>query len=129
LILGCVVILKGWKDIFPIFRAKVRKYGDRLLETIESTIREYNKGDRNSSGSNESTDSIKMRRDARKALNGNMEEDDEFTRSTGRSKKRTATRQNKGSEVHNSMEPVSCNQFLDDDLDFKDSYHNLEADA
>jgi hypothetical protein len=50
---------------------------------------------------------------ARLALNGNMEEDDEFTRSTGRSKKRTATRQNKGSEVHNSMEPVSCNQFLD----------------
>ena len=84
-----------------------------MLETIESTIREYNKGDRYSTGSNESTDSIKRRRDARKALNGNMEEDDEFTRSTGRSKKRIATRQNKGSEVHNSMEPVSCNQFLD----------------
>lgn len=100
-----------------------------MLETIESTIREYNKGDRNSSGSNESSDSIKRRRDASKALNGNMEEEDEFTKSTGRSKKRTVTRQNKGSEVHNSMEPVSCNQFLDDDLDFKDSYHDLEADA
>ncbi|KAI5593411.1 hypothetical protein BDE02_03G013400 [Populus trichocarpa] len=117
------------QEINGIGKAKVSKYGDRLLETIESTIREYNKGDRNSSGSNESTDSIKRRKDARKALNGNMEEEDEFTKSTGRSKKRTATRQNKGSEVHNSMEPVSCNQFLDDDLDFKDSYHDLEADA
>ena len=58
-----------------------------------------------------------------------MEEEDEFTKSTGRSKKRTATRQKKGSEVHNFMEPVSCNQFLDDDLDFKDSYHDLEGDA
>ncbi|KAG6781973.1 hypothetical protein POTOM_011359 [Populus tomentosa] len=116
-------------EINGIGKAKVSKYGDRLLETIESTIREYNKGDRNSSGSNESTDSIKRRRDASKALNGNMEEEDEFTKSTGRSKKRTATRQKKGSEVHNFMEPVSCNQFLDDDLDFKDSYHDLEADA
>lgn len=116
-------------EINGIGKAKVSKYGDRVLETIESTIREYNKGDRNSSGSNESSDSIKRRRDASKALNGNMEEEDEFTKSTGRSKKRTATRQNKGSEVHNSMEPVSCNQFLDDDLDFKDSYHDLEADA
>ena len=25
-----------------VFRAKVNKYGDRLLETIESTINEYN---------------------------------------------------------------------------------------
>ncbi|KAG6780234.1 hypothetical protein POTOM_013088 [Populus tomentosa] len=116
-------------EINGIGKAKVSKYGDRLLETIESTIREYNKGDRNRSGSNESTDSIKRRRDAIKALNGNMEEEDEFTKSTGRSKKRTATRQKKGSEVHNFMEPVSCNQFLDDDLDFKDSYHDLEADA
>nr|XP_034910718.1 ATP-dependent DNA helicase Q-like 4A [Populus alba] len=104
-------------EINGIGKAKVSKYGDRLLETIESTIREYNKGDRNSSGSNESTDSIKRRRDASKALNGNMEEEDEFTKSTGRSKKRTATRQKKGSKVHNFIEPVSCNQFLDDDLE------------
>ncbi|KAJ6416185.1 hypothetical protein OIU84_004895 [Salix udensis] len=108
-------------EINGIGKAKVSKYGDRLLETIESTIREHSKADRNSSGSNESSDSAKRRRDASKAPNGNLEEDDEFTKSTGRSKKRTATRQNKVSGAHNSMEPVSCNRFLDDDLDLNDS--------
>ncbi|KAG5248487.1 DNA helicase family protein [Salix suchowensis] len=116
-------------EINGIGKAKVSKYGDRLLETIESTIREHSKADRNSSGSNESSDSAKRRRDASKAPNGNLEEDDEFTKSTGRSKKRTATRQNKVSGAHNSMEPVSCNRFLDDDLDFNDSYHDPEANA
>ncbi|KAB5563726.1 hypothetical protein DKX38_003780 [Salix brachista] len=108
-------------EINGIGKAKVSKYGDRLLETIESTIREHSKADRNSSGSNESSDSVKRRRDASKAPNGNLEEDDEFTKSTGRSKKRTATRQNKVSGAHNSMEPVSCNRILDDDLDLNDS--------
>ncbi|KAB5563723.1 hypothetical protein DKX38_003777 [Salix brachista] len=116
-------------EINGIGKAKVSKYGDRLLETIESTIREHSKADRNSSGSNESSDSVKRRRDASKAPNGNLEEDDEFTKSTGRSKKRTATRQNKVSGAHNSMEPVSCNRILDDDLDFNDSYHDTEANA
>ncbi|KAF9685004.1 hypothetical protein SADUNF_Sadunf03G0009200 [Salix dunnii] len=116
-------------EINGIGKAKVSKYGDRLLETIESTIREYNKAERNSSSSNESSDSIKRRRDASMAPNGSMEEDDEFTKSTGRSKKRTATRQNKVSGAHNSMEPVSCNRFLVDDLDINDSYHDPEANA
>ncbi|KAJ6327799.1 hypothetical protein OIU78_014621 [Salix suchowensis] len=116
-------------EINGIGKAKVSKYGDRLLETIESTIREHSKADSNSSGSNESSDSAKRRRDASKAPNGNLEEDDEFTKSTGRSKKRTATRQNKVAGAHNSMEPVSCNRFLDDDLDFNDSYHDSEANA
>ena len=45
-------------------RAKVSKYGDRLLETIETTIREYRGTDnRNSSSSNDSMDSMKRRRE------------------------------------------------------------------
>ena len=41
------------------FRAKISKYGHRVLETIESTIKEYYKTDKNSRGSNDSTDTIK----------------------------------------------------------------------
>ncbi|CAK7357053.1 unnamed protein product [Dovyalis caffra] len=115
-------------EINGIGKAKVSKYGDRLLETIESTIREHHKAERNSSSSNESTDSTK-RRNASKSPNGNMEEDDEFTKSTGRSKKRAAMRQSKGSEVPNSVEPDYCNQFLDDELDFVHSYHDIETNG
>lgn len=64
------------------------KYGDRLLETIEATIKEYYKTDnKNSSSSNESTDSWKRRRDENRGPNSPLEED-EFMKSTGRSKKR-----------------------------------------
>lgn len=110
------------------FRAKVSKYGDRLLETIESTIREYSKTDKNSS-SNDSTDSTKRRRDANKALNGNVGEDDDFTKSTGRSKKRASLGPNKDAKVYNSREMDCYNQCLDDDLDFDDSCHDLETNG
>lgn len=107
-------------------RAKVSKYGDRLLETIESTIREHHNTDKNSSGSNDSTDSIKRRRDATRAAKLNVEEEDDFTKSTGRSKKRAAKLQNKDTEVYNARE-TDQNQCLDDDLDFEDSCYDHET--
>ncbi|KAF2319851.1 hypothetical protein GH714_019616 [Hevea brasiliensis] len=115
-------------EINGIGKAKVSKYGDRLLQTIESTIREYYKTDRNSSGSNDSTDSIKRRRDATRAPNGNVEEEDDFTKSTGRSKKRAAKLHNADTEVYNCRE-TDHNQCLDDDLDFEDSYHDQETNG
>ncbi|KAI7992479.1 ATP-dependent DNA helicase Q-like 4A [Camellia lanceoleosa] len=55
----------------------IGKYGDRLLEAIEATFKEYNKTQKNCSGSNDSLDSTKTRRD-----------DDDSMGSIGPSKKR-----------------------------------------
>ena len=73
-----------------------------MLETIESTIKEYYKTDKNSSSSNDGNDSVKRRRDSSGAPNGNVEEDDDFIKSTGRSKKRVSKLQNKYTEFQNS---------------------------
>lgn len=78
-----------------LFREKVSKYGDRVLETVESTIRNTYK---RSSGSNDSTDTINRRRESAKFLDANPEEDDDFTESTDRSKGRATERHNKGVE-------------------------------
>ena len=108
-------------------RAKLSKYGDRLLETIESTIKEFYKTDKNSSSSNDSNDSVK-RRDSSGASNGYAEEDDGFTKSTGQSKKMVSKLQNKHTEFHNSGEKDN-NQCLDDDLDFEDGCYDLETNG
>lgn len=42
-------------------------------------------------------------------------EDDDFTKSTGRSKKRVAKGQNKTAELSNYMEPIVYDQCIDDD--------------
>ncbi|XP_002530679.2 ATP-dependent DNA helicase Q-like 4A isoform X1 [Ricinus communis] len=115
-------------EINGIGKAKVSKYGDRLLETIESTIKEYYKTDKNSSSSNGSNDSVKRRRDASRAPNGNAEEADDFTKSTGRSKKRVAKLQNKDTDIYTSRE-TNNSQCLDDDLDFEDSCHDFETNG
>ena len=108
--------------MLALFRAKISKYGDRVLETIESTIKEYYKTDKNSSGNNDSTDTIKRRRDSVKVLDANANEDDDFTKSTDRSRGRAVKRHNKGSEVNNIRETEDYyNQCIDDDLDFDDS--------
>ncbi|OWM84899.1 ATP-dependent DNA helicase Q-like 4A isoform X2 [Punica granatum] len=103
-------------EINGIGKAKVSKYGDRLLETIEATIKEYYKTDnKNSSGSNDSTDSWKRRRDENRGPNLSFEED-EFMKSTGRSKKRA------------TMKEEDFQDCLDD-LDFEDSDCNFEIDG
>lgn len=99
------------------------KYGDRILETIESTIKEY-KTDKNSSGSNDSNE-IKRKRDANKDQNGNVKDDD-FTKSTDQLKKRASKRQNKTIEDYSYLEP-DYNQIIDDELDLYG--YNFEVNA
>ncbi|KAJ1385671.1 Winged helix-like DNA-binding domain superfamily [Sesbania bispinosa] len=112
-------------DINGISKTKVSKYGDRLLETIENTINEYYNLDKNSSGSKGSADSAKRRRNANGDPDANAEDDDAFTKSTGRSKKRTVKRQNKKAEIYDSAEEDYYHGCLDEELDFD----NLENDA
>ncbi|KAJ4831785.1 hypothetical protein Tsubulata_040071 [Turnera subulata] len=115
-------------EINGIGKAKVSKYGDRLLETIEATIREYCRTDKNGSSSNDNNDSGKRRREANKAPNG-VEEDDEFSKSTARSKRRAGQKKDAGVSNPNkeNKEMDYQNRCLDDDLDFEDIYQDLET--
>lgn len=88
------------------FRAKVTKYGDRLLETIESTVNEYN-GTSNKD-SRISPDSGKRRRDEN--TSPNVTEDDDFADMSIQSYKKTA--RNKSNEVDMVSEKL--------DFDFED---------
>ncbi|KAJ7946603.1 DNA helicase, ATP-dependent [Quillaja saponaria] len=115
-------------DITGIGKAKVSKYGDQLLETIETTIREYYKLDKNGSSSNDSNESVKRRRDANSELNAKLEDDD-FTKSTGRSKKRTLQTLNKNTEVCDSAETKYYNQLIDDDPYFDNDFGNNELNT
>ncbi|KAL4380327.1 hypothetical protein HN51_003609 [Arachis hypogaea] len=103
-------------------KAKVSNYGDQILKTIENTINEYYKLDKSSNGS---ADSAKRRRDANGGLDRNLEDDDELTKSTGRSKKRTVQRNNKKAEIYHSEEEDNYYGCLDEDLDFD----NIENEA
>ncbi|XP_022863339.1 ATP-dependent DNA helicase Q-like 4A [Olea europaea var. sylvestris] len=104
------------QDISGIGKGRITKYGDRVLETIEATIREYNK-DRNSSSSNDSTDS-KKRRQSTDVPKGNSEIDNDFTESNTRSKKRFVKKQNKDSERVDYTEPSYSDLY--EDIDFDD---------
>ncbi|EXB87372.1 ATP-dependent DNA helicase Q-like 4A [Morus notabilis] len=102
-------------EIHGIGKAKVMKYGDRILETIESVIKEHHRKDKNNSSSNESTDSIKKRRGGDPSPNL---EDFEFN-STGRSKKMATKKQNKVDETSDCMEQDFCSQYIGNDLGFE----------
>ncbi|XP_027338810.1 ATP-dependent DNA helicase Q-like 4A [Abrus precatorius] len=105
-------------DINGISKTKVSKYGDRLLETIENTINEYYKSDKNSSSSSKgSADSTKRRRETNGVPDENADDRDAFTTSTGRSKKRTVKRQNRKAEIYDSAEEDYLHGCLDEDLD------------
>lgn len=112
-------------EINGIGNMKVNKYGDRVLETIEATIKQHYKIDKNGSSSNDSADSIKRRREAVKVSNGTSNEDEDMMGSTGRSKKR-AVKVGKTSEIK-PLEVDVFSECLDDaDLDFDDSvFENL----
>ncbi|XP_023553062.1 ATP-dependent DNA helicase Q-like 4A isoform X1 [Cucurbita pepo subsp. pepo] len=111
-------------DINGIGKAKVSKYGDRILETIESTIKEFYGTEKNGSNSNDSNDSVKRRRDEYKDADEYFE-DDNATKSFDRSKKRATKTQNKVPKIHNSSKPVHTDQFVDSELDFDDSYYEV----
>ncbi|TKY71366.1 ATP-dependent DNA helicase Q 4A [Spatholobus suberectus] len=104
-------------DINGISKTKVSKYGDRLLETVENTINEYYNLDKISSGSKGSADSTKRRRETNGDPDTNAE-DDSFTKSTGRSKKRTVKRQNRKAVIYDSEKEDYFQGCPDEDLDF-----------
>ncbi|CAK9175694.1 unnamed protein product [Ilex paraguariensis] len=112
-------------EINGIGKVKIVKYGDRILETIEATIKEHYKGHKTNS-SNDSNDSAKRRRDTIKASNGNFKDgEDDFFQSTGRSKKRILKKQTKCPEVIDYREPDYYEECVDEDLDFDDSNCNI----
>ncbi|CAI0375305.1 unnamed protein product, partial [Linum tenue] len=131
-------------EVNGIGNIKLTKYGDRVLETVEATIRDFYSKDGSGSSSN-STDSGKRRRNGAAAANNgdgcgmdddDDEEDDFIVKSTGRSKKRLARKQQ---QCNNGGDGDVCNnnrngytlppeEFLDDeDLVFYDSSGEFEA--
>lgn len=112
-------------EINGIGKAKISKYGDRLLETIESTIREYYNKDKNSSSSNDSADSSKRRRDAAK----DFKDGDDIMENTDRSSKRATKTLKKRVELDNSKDPYYYDQCVDDDLDFEDFSYDAEMNG
>ncbi|CAI0439398.1 unnamed protein product [Linum tenue] len=92
-------------EVNGIGNIKITKYGDRVLETIAATIRDFYSKDGSGSSSN-STDSGKRRRNRATAaaengdgcgMENDDDEDDFIVRSTGRSKKRLAKKQQENS--------------------------------
>ncbi|KAI5335449.1 hypothetical protein L3X38_025582 [Prunus dulcis] len=101
-------------EINGIGKGKLAKYGDRILETIEAAIKEYYKTDKNSTSSNDSND-MKRKRDGNNNGNENFDDND-FTKSTDRSKKKAPKRPNKTIEAYSYAEP-DYPQLIDDELD------------
>ncbi|KAG6525426.1 ATP-dependent DNA helicase Q-like 4A isoform X1 [Zingiber officinale] len=109
-------------EITGIGKAKVHKYGDRLLETIESAIAEYRKTSRNSSSSsNDNTDGTKKRRSSGSSDPRN---NDDFSESTVQSKKRQARLVNEESAPSAAASNGRC---IDIDLDGYESEESVPA--
>ncbi|KAL9250392.1 ATP-dependent DNA helicase Q-like 4A-like protein [Drosera capensis] len=113
-------------EVHGIGKGKMSKYGDRILETIEATIKEfYQKSERNScGGSNDSTDSAnKRRRDDLKVSNGSTAED-EFFENMVRIRKRAAKAlETRGGEVSELIEEESFSECIDVDIDLDDEFY------
>lgn len=91
-------------EINGMSKTKVKKYGDRLLDTIESTIEEYLKTCVDDCGNKENAEVIKRRRYSTGPLD--LKEDDDFTEnSAGLSKKRAISENGINKDaLSNSME-------------------------
>jgi bloom syndrome protein len=99
------------------FRVKVKKYGDRVLATIEDFLSKHPNPRRNSSGSgsNEHTEAAKKRRGCSTAASSNC---DDFEDRTVQSKKRAAkTRSTPRQVVSDVASVVNDGRCLDTDLD------------
>ncbi|CAI9103814.1 OLC1v1002376C1 [Oldenlandia corymbosa var. corymbosa] len=117
-------------EINGIGKAKVSKYGDRVLETVEAVFREFYKLDKTSgSSSNDSGDSTKRRRETGDVSVENFKDED-LTDSTGRSKRRVLKKMNPNAvEASTNEDPVFYDDILfDDDLDFDDpKYKSIQC--
>ncbi|OVA10929.1 Helicase [Macleaya cordata] len=110
-------------EVNGIGKAKITKYGDRVLETIETTIKEFYNTDKNSSGGSDSTEATKRRRNLTGTSNSDFKEDDDFTDSTGSLKKR-ATEEG----LRRSAEDSSASKYeqcIDIDLDWEDPNNDI----
>ncbi|XP_071935899.1 ATP-dependent DNA helicase Q-like 4A [Coffea arabica] len=117
-------------EINGIGKAKVSKYGDRVLETIEATIKEHKIDKTSGSSSNDSADSMKRRRDTVKERAEKSGDDEDFNESTGRSKKRTLKRQNSSVEATDSGDLVADNDCIfDDDMDFDELNCDVQSNS
>ncbi|KAL3620845.1 hypothetical protein CASFOL_035757 [Castilleja foliolosa] len=103
-------------EINGIGNVKITKYGDRVLGTIEATIRDHYK-EKSSSSSNDSSDS-KKRRNATN-ISSVRSNDYGLTDSTGRSKKRLVNQQNKA--------PVAVDSSCFEGIDFDDDLFDVEV--
>ncbi|PWA77649.1 DNA helicase, ATP-dependent, RecQ type [Artemisia annua] len=129
-------------EVDGIGKAKLKKYGDRVLEVIETTIKEHNgntqpdqiqnkrnkgsvasqrqpslqNGSLSKSGkssTSNSTDSVKRRRSGFKDPFKNSKDDDDFIASTARSKKRAVE------NLNPSVDPVDTfNDITEEELYF-----------
>ncbi|KAH9619809.1 hypothetical protein KSS87_015581 [Heliosperma pusillum] len=115
-------------EINGIGKVKVNKYGDRVLETIEAVVKEHSKFDiKNNSSSNESSDSIKRRREACKVSIATSDEDDDMIASTGRSKKRAVKAMQNTAEIK-ALNIELFDACLDaEELDFDESIFDVQA--
>ncbi|GER26748.1 ATP-dependent DNA helicase Q1 [Striga asiatica] len=105
-------------EVDGIGDGKLMRYGDRVLETIEVTIREHNR-DKNGTSSNDSSDSRKRGNDTK--VSSGTSNDDDFVESTGRTRKRLAKNQDK------NLEPVYDAFHEFDDIDFDDDLIDVEV--
>lgn len=90
-------------------------------------MKEFYKNGKNSSSSNGSNDSIKRQRDENIPPNEYSDPDDDFPKSTARSKKRAAKIQNQNAEVP-ALKEVDYTECLDDE-DFDDFSYNFEING
>ncbi|PIA40921.1 hypothetical protein AQUCO_02300004v1 [Aquilegia coerulea] len=103
-------------EISGIGKGKLTKYGDRVLETIESTIKEYYKTDKSGSSGNDSAEVNKKRRNSRGISSSDSREDDDFIDSNSVSKKRATKDGSNNNE-----------QCIDVDLDWDDSENEMDV--
>ncbi|CAN4110683.1 unnamed protein product [Withania somnifera] len=107
-------------DINGIGKVKITKYGDRVLETIEATIRDHHKSAKTSSCGNDSTDSGKKRRNPINVINVNSKDEEYFTENTGCTNKRVLKKQNRHAEVIGYRDLGYFDECMDGDLDFNE---------
>ncbi|XXG73559.1 hypothetical protein AAC387_Pa07g2458 [Persea americana] len=117
-------------EISGLGKAKLKKYGDRLLETIESTIEEYlMTGNNNNCGNIDNAEAIKKRRHSTSVLDSYYKDDDFIEHGIGLSKKRVTAKSgaNEHAGLSNSMELNYDDRCVDVDLDSDDSNEDNEV--
>ncbi|KAI3990902.1 hypothetical protein MKX01_026086 [Papaver californicum] len=113
-------------DVGGIGRAKVAKYGDRVLEVIEKTVKDFHSKDKSNSGGSD-----KRRRNLTGTTNsGFREDDDDFIDSTGSLKKRATSDEamTRNSEF-NGYNAAGYDQCTDIDLDWEDLNNDRDVNG